>query len=196
MAKSSSIEKHPCGSRTDVKFLPSLTRVIALTGLVSGHCLGNAVLRLLAIFLAGISLGREGPEFPKTGSGAPCLGVSAGPAGRGTHDHHNPLDDLCPDDRRLFAGVARAYEKDPQVRRIAARWGIPGPVGGRRPVHSLSPDRYIYERHRTRTMAGAICILIFEGQKFCVLGSATPIGRYCTGKPSGGSGRFETDGDF
>ena len=64
-----------------LKFLPSLIRVIGLNGLAAVLVLGTSVLRLRAIFLAGIYLGRKGPGLPETPSGASCLGISGGPAG-------------------------------------------------------------------------------------------------------------------
>jgi hypothetical protein len=158
-----------------MKFLPSLTRVIALNGLAAVLVLGTSFYALSPFFWPGSPWAGKGPVYQK-----PPLGRLALEFLKGQRDFEH-LITLVP--LMIFTLMATAFvlffllhmretpkyvELLPDGVRLG-RW-----VAGDRfiPYHQIAD---IYERSQVRNLAGAaICIIVFGGQKFCILKYAYP----------------------
>jgi hypothetical protein len=156
-----------------MKFLPSLTRLIAFNGLVAALVLGSAFSALSPFFWRGPWAGK-GLGYQK-----PALGSLAWEFLQGQRDFAH-LITIVP--LTMFALMTTAFllfwlvhmREVPKFVELRpdgvclGRW-----LGGDQfiPYHRMAD---IYERYRSRYIPGAICIIVFGGRKSCILKYAYP----------------------
>jgi hypothetical protein len=156
-----------------MKFLPSLTRVIALNGLGSAIVLGM-LFHAFSPFLWRGPWAGKGPDYPK-----PALERLAWEFLQGQRDFEHMIT-IVP--LMIFTLMAAAFllllfvhmREIPKYVELLpdgvylGRW-----VAGDQffPYQRIAD---IYERYQFRNVAGAICIIILGGQKFCILKYAYP----------------------
>jgi hypothetical protein len=157
-----------------MKFLPSLIRVIGLNGLAAVLVLGTLFYEFSPFFWPGSPWAGKGPVYQK-----PPLGRLALEFLKGQRDFEHMITlvplmifTLMTTGFVLFflvhlREIPKYVELLPDGVRLG-RW-----VAGDRliPYHQIAA---IYERRQFRTMAGAVCIIVFGGQKFCILKYAYP----------------------
>jgi hypothetical protein len=178
-----------------MKFLPSLPRLIALHGLAAAMVLGTAFYALAPFFLQSPWAGK-GPGYQK-----PALGSLAWEFLQGQRDFEHMIT-MVP--LMMFALMTSAFllvwlvhlREIPKYVEFRpdgvclGRW-----MGGDQfiPYHRIAD---IYERYHSRYVAGAICIIIFGGQKFCILKYAYPNWPVIQQETQRRFGPARTDGDF
>ena len=157
-----------------MKFLPSLTRVIGLNGLAAVIVLGTLFYAFSPFFWPGYPWAGRGPDYQK-----PPLGRLASEFLQGRRDFEHMVT-IVP--LMIFTTVTTAFlllwlvhmREIPKYVELLpegvclGRWA----AGDQFIPYLQIAD--IYERHQFRTMAGAICIIILGGQKFCILKYAYP----------------------
>jgi hypothetical protein len=178
-----------------MKFLPSLPRLIAWHGLAAALVLGTAFYELSPFFLRGPWAGK-GPDHPK-----PALGRLAWEFLQGQRDFEH-LITIVP--LLMFILMTAAFlllwlvhlREIPKYVEFQpdgvclGRW-----VAG----DQFIPYRRIADisvRYRSRYVAGAICLIIFGGQKFCILKYAYPDWPAIQQETQRRIGSGRTDGDF
>jgi hypothetical protein len=178
-----------------MKFLPSLPRLIALHGLAAAMVLGTAFYALSPFFLQG-PWAAKGPNHPR-----PALGSLAWEFLQGQRDFEHMIT-MVP--LMIFALMTTAFllvwlvhlREIPKYVEFRpdglclGRW-----MGGDQfiPYRRIAD---IYARYHSRYVAGAICIIIFGGQKFCILKYAYPNWPEIQQETQRRIGSGRTEGDF
>jgi hypothetical protein len=157
-----------------MKFLPSLPRVIGLNGLAAVLVLGTLFYAFSPFFWSGNLWANRIPGYQK-----PPLGRLAWEFLQGQQDFEHmitivPLMIFTTMTTAFFLVMLVHFREVPKFVDLRpdgvclGRW-----VTGDQfiPYHRIVD---IYARRQFRTMAGAICIIGFEGQKFCILKYAYP----------------------
>jgi hypothetical protein len=167
------VKNTPEARDNDMKFLPSLTRLIVFHGLAAAIVLGTAFYAFSPFFLRGPWAGKD-PGYQK-----PSLKRLTWEYLQGQRDVEHMIT-LVP--LMIFTLVTTAYllvwlvhmREIPKYVELRpdgvclGRW-----VDGDQfiPYHRIAD---IYERYQSRYIPGAICIIIFGGQKSCILKYAYP----------------------
>jgi hypothetical protein len=154
-------------------FRPSLTRLIALHGLGAVIILGTAFYALSPFFLQS-PWAAKGPGHPK-----PALGSLAWEFLQGQRDFDH-LITIIP--LTMFALITTAFLLLWLVQMREVPKYVDFRPDGLYLGRWLSGDQFIpyhriadiYERYWSRYIPGAICIIIFGGQKSCILKYAYP----------------------